>query len=160
VSVGTNLRQRQNLGQARIQGIEGNAGWRIARDWLIAAGYTLAVSRVTAAPGQPQLVGKQLPQDPRHRASFSAALDDPRRFTVQAQVRYVGLQFEDDVNALPMSGALLVDLFGSWHVTRYLELFVAVDNLFDKAYLVGRSGIDTVGPPRFVHGGLRLRTAQ
>ncbi len=157
VTVGTNLRQRQNLGQARIQGIEADAGWRIARSWLIAAGYTLADSRVTKAPGQPQLVGKQLPQDPRHRASFSASFDDPRRFTAEAQVRYIGSQFEDDVNTLPMSGVVLVDLFASWHLMPYLDLFVAVDNLFDKSYLVGRSGVDTVGQPRFFHGGLRLR---
>ena len=150
VTVGTNLRERQNLGQARIQGIEADAGWRIARNWLVAAGYTLADSRVTA--------GKQLPQDPKHRASFSASFDDPRRFTAQAQVRYIGLQFEDDVNTLPMGAAVLVDLFASWHVTPYLDLFVAIDNLFNEAYLVGRSGVDTVGQPRFVHGGFRLRT--
>src|SRR5467141_3591146 len=81
VTVGTNLRQRQNLGQARIQGIEADAGWRFARNWLVTAAYTLAKSRVTDAPGQPQLVGKQLPQDPKHRTSFSLSFDDPRSFT-------------------------------------------------------------------------------
>jgi len=157
VTVGPNLRQRQNLGQARIQGIEADASWRIARNWLITAAYTFVSSRVTDAPGQPQLVGKQLPQDPRHRTTFSIAFDDPRRFTAEALVHHVSSQFEDDVNNLPMSPVVLVDLFVSWHATPYVDVFAAVDNLFDRVYLVGRSGVDTVGQPRFIHGGIRLR---
>ena len=160
VTVGTNLRQRQNLGQARIQGIEADAGWRFARNWLVTAAYTLAQSRVTDAPGQPQLVGKQLPQDPKHRTSFSLSFDDPRSLTAEAVVHHVSAQFEDDVNTLPMSNVILVDLFVAWHATPYVDLFAAVDNLFDRAYLVGRSGVDTIGQPRFIHGGIRLRVGR
>ncbi|HEY6908945.1 MAG TPA: TonB-dependent receptor [Myxococcales bacterium] len=158
VTIGTNLRQRQNLGEARIQGIEAEVGWRFLRNWLASGAYTWARNRVTDAPGQPQLVGKQLPQDPEHRATFSLSFDDARSFSAQAQLRYVGAQFEDDVNKLPMSSVFLFDLFASWHATRFMDLFVAAENVFDKSYLVGRSGVDTVGQPRSVHGGFRLRT--
>jgi outer membrane receptor protein involved in Fe transport len=157
VTVGPNLRQRQNLGQARIQGIETDAGWRIARNWLVTAAYTFVSTRISEAPGQPQLIGKQLPQDPKHRTTFSVAFDDPRRFTAQALVHHVSAQFEDDLNTLSMSPVVLVDLFFSWHATPYVDLFAAVDNLFDRVYLVGRSGVDTVGQPRFIHGGIRLQ---
>ena len=149
-------RQRQNLGSARIRGVEAEAGWRFARHWLATAAYTLVDSRVVDAPGQPQLVGKQLPQDPRHRASASLAYDAPRLLTGDVHVRYVGSQFEDDLNTLKMGEALIVDLFAAWHLTRHVDLFAAVDNLFDKTYLVGRAGVDTVGEPRFIHGGFRL----
>jgi len=66
------------------------------------------------------------------------------------------MQYENDVNTLPMGDALLADLRASWHVSQRLELYVAVENVFDTVYLVGRSGVDTVGQPRFVHGGLRM----
>ncbi len=157
VTVGTNQRQRQNLGKARIRGVEAAAGWTFARRWSIAAAYTHADNGVTDAPGQPQLVGKRLPQDPVHMASMSLGFADPRLLTARAQARYLGRQYEDDLNTLPMGDAFLVDLFAGWHVSRRFQLYLAVENLFDRTYLVGRSGVDTVGQPRFVHGGVRFR---
>jgi iron complex outermembrane recepter protein len=38
-----------------------------------------------------------------------------------------------------------------------LELYLAVENLLDQEYLVGRAGVDTLGQPLFVRGGLRVR---
>jgi outer membrane receptor protein involved in Fe transport len=160
VTIGTNLQQRQNLGQARIRGIEAEVGWRFARTWLGTAAYTLAESRVTDAPGQPQLVGRQLPQDPKHRASASLAFDDPRLLSATAQVRYLGRQYEDDQNTRPMDGALIVDLSASRRLASGVDLILAVENLFDKTYLVGRAGVDTVGQPRFIHGGVRFRLGE
>jgi outer membrane receptor protein involved in Fe transport len=160
VTTGTNLRQRQNLGRARIRGVEADAGWRFARGWTANAAWTFVDPTITSAPGQPQLVGKQLPQDPRHRASLSLAFDDPSLVTANAQLRYLGSRSEDDLNALPMGGVLLLDIFASWHATRNLDVFLAVQNLLDERYLVGRAGVDTVGQPRFLHGGLRIRSGE
>jgi outer membrane receptor protein involved in Fe transport len=158
VTTGTNTRQRQNLGTARIQGLEAEGVWRFARRWSVDVAYTLAATEVTDAPGQPQLVGKQLPQAPKHVATFSLAYDDPRLVTANAQLRYLGQQYENDINTQPLGEALLVDLFAAWHATRRFDVFLAVENLLDKTYYVGRAGLDTVGQPRFVHGGLRLQT--
>ena len=151
------LRQRQNLGQARIRGIEAEVGWRIARAWLATAAYTFVDSEVTEAPGQPQLLGKDLPQDPRHRASASLAFDDPRLLAAVVQVRVLGRQYEDDLNTLPMDGVALVDLSVSRRIGESVQVVLAVENLLDAEYLVGRAGVDTVGQPRFVHGGVRVR---
>lgn len=156
VSTGVNARQRQNLGQARIQGIEFEGIWPFALHWNLGASYTLAATKVTEAPGQPQLLGKELPQAPRDLGSFSLSYDDPERLTASVQVRYIGSQFENDVNTLPMAAVTLTDVYTDWHVSRHLDLYLAVENLFDETYLVGRSGVDTVGQPRFVHGGFRL----
>jgi iron complex outermembrane receptor protein len=157
VTLGPNLRQRQNLGRARIRGVEADVAWRLGRPWIATASYTLVDSRNTRAPGQPDLVGKELAQDPRHRVSASLAFDDPRVVTAAAQVRYVGRQFEDDQNTLPMAGVFLVDLSVSRRLSQSVELVLAVENLLDAQYLVGRAGVDTIGQPRFVHGGVRLR---
>ncbi len=156
VTIGTNRRQRQNLGQARIRGIEAEADWRFARVWLATAAYTYVDSKVTQAPGQPQLVGKELPLDPKQRASVSLAFDDPRLLSAVVQVRYVGQQYEDDLNTLPMGDFVLVDLSVSPRVTANVDVVLAVENLFNKEYLVGRAGVDTVGQPRYIHGGVRV----
>ena len=149
-------RERQNLGEARIRGLEADARYHFQTWWVAKAAYTFVDSRVTDAPGQPQLVGKQLPQDPRHRASFSVAFDDPRFLTVNTQLRYIGPQYEDDLNTLEMAGVPLFDVFVSWHVRRFLDTFAAIENVFNTTYLVGRAGVDTIGQPRFVHFGLRF----
>jgi len=158
VTLEPNRRRRENLGSARIRGIEAEVGWRLAGRWFATAAYTLADSEVTSAPGQPQLVGKDLLQDPRHRASASLAFQDPRLLSAAVQLRYVGRQYEDDVNALPMKAVALVDVSASRRIGRSLALVLAVENLLDEEYLVGRAGgVDTIGQPRFVHAGLHLR---
>jgi outer membrane receptor protein involved in Fe transport len=154
---GATRRQRQNLGTARIRGLQADAAWRFAPRWSAAAAYTLAEARVVDAPGQPQLVGKQLPQAPQHLATFSLGFDDARSAGASAQLRYLGRQYENDVNTLPMGEALVLDASAVWHATRRVDLYVAVENVLDETYLVGRAGVDTVGQPRFVHGGVRIR---
>jgi iron complex outermembrane recepter protein len=159
IGSGTNLRQRMNLGAARIRGVETSASWTFLRRWSLGAAYTYAENEITDAPGQPQLVGKRLPQDPLHVASVSLAYADPRWASALAQVRYLGRQYEDDVNTQPMGEAWLVDVFAAWHASPRFDVFLAVENLLDRTYLVGRAGgLDTVGQPRFVHGGVRFRT--
>ncbi|HEU4386015.1 MAG TPA: TonB-dependent receptor [Anaeromyxobacteraceae bacterium] len=149
-------RQKQNLGQARIRGVEAKAAWRFASSWSLGAAWLFVDSRVTDAPGNPQLVGKELPQDPRNRGNLTLAFDDPRLLTVSAQATYTGKQYEDDLNTLPMWEVVLVDLYAAWHATRFLDVYAAVQNVFDVTYLVGRAGVDTVGQPRFIHGGVRV----
>ena len=158
VTIGTNLRQKQNLGRARIRGVEASADWRFAPHWLASAAWTFIDAVVTAAPGNLQLVGKRLAEDPAYRATASLAYDDPQRFTASVQVRGLGQQYEDDLNNLPLHPVVLVDLFAAWHASRTLDLFLGASNLLDRSYLVGRSGgLDTVGQPLFVHGGLRYQ---
>ena len=107
--------------------------------------------------GQQSLVGNQLAQAPKHLATAALSFDDPRLLAASAQLRYLGDQYEDDQNQRPLGDALLVDLFAAWHATRRLDVFLAVENLLDKTYYVGRAGLDTIGQPRFVHGGIRIQ---
>ncbi len=149
-------RRRQNAGQARIRGIEADASWHFARAWVASAGYTFVDSALTRSPDNPQLVGKQLAQDPAHRATLSLTFEDPRVVTATLQTRFVGPQFEDDLNQLPMAGFFIVDLFASRRLFGELEVYAAVENLFNREYLVGRAGVDMVGQPLTLRAGLRL----
>ncbi|HVN41999.1 MAG TPA: TonB-dependent receptor, partial [Steroidobacteraceae bacterium] len=157
VSTGPNTAQRRNLGHARIQGLEFEARWALAPNWSMEAAGTLAPTEVTEAPGEPQLLGKQLPQSPREVGRVSLSYDRPGRMNADLAVRYIGRQYENDINTLPIGSVVLTDLHAGWHLTSHLDLYVAVENLFNEAYLVGRAGVDTIGQPRFVHGGFRLR---
>jgi outer membrane receptor protein involved in Fe transport len=153
-------RQRQNLGRARIRGIELDAAWRFARAWSATLAYTYVDSSVTQAGDNPQLIGKQLPQDPAHRAGAGFTFDQPELLTVTLQARFVGPQFEDDLNQLPMGGFFIVDVAASRRLFSELAIFVAVENLLDRRYVVGRAGLDTLGQPFTVRAGLRLRAGR
>ncbi len=147
-------RQRRNLGAARVAGLELDASWRPAAAWFVSVAHTFIDADVIAAPGRPELVGKRLPQDPRHRTTAAIAFDDPRLATLTAQVRHLGPQFEDDLNTLPIGAVVLVDARAARRLGRGFELFVSAQNLLDRRYVVGRAGIDTVGAPRTLEVGL------
>lgn len=150
-------RQRQNLGGARIPGVDVEAEWRPYRPLSLIAGYEYVSPTVSSNPSAPELVGKELPQDPRHRAVFQLGYEDARYLTATAQLRWVGPQFEDDLNTLPMPGYVLADLYLSRDLAYGLSVYGAIENLFDREYLVGRAGVDTVGAPRTFRLGLRFK---
>jgi outer membrane cobalamin receptor len=155
---GTTCRQRQNLELARIQGFESELELRLARDWRLLASYLFTDARVVDAPSQPALEGKRLAQVPEHNVSLGVQYRNPALLSVSASARYVGEQYEDDLNTLPLGGYITVDLFASRAVTKWLEVFAAVENLFDTTYATGRTseGVISIGAPRIVRGGLRL----
>lgn len=155
---GTTCRQRQNLELARVQGVETELELRLGRDWRLLASYLFSDARVVDAPSQPALEGKRLAQVPEHNATLAVQYRNPAILNVTATARYIGSQYEDDLNTLPLGSYVVFDLFVSRAVTRWLEIYAAVENLFDTTYSVGRTseGVVSIGAPRIVRGGLRL----
>jgi len=51
-----------------------------------------------------------------------------------------------------------MDLFLARALAKWAEVFVGVENLFDRTYSSGRTseGVVSIGAPRLVHGGVRL----
>jgi iron complex outermembrane recepter protein len=150
-------RRRENLGRAVVRGIEAEAGFRPIPPLLAAAAWTYADARVDAAPGRPELVGRALPHDPAHRVTARIAYDRPRPLSAMLEVRWLSRAYEDDLNAQPLPAFAVVDATLARPLGPNLEIFAAVENLFDRQYLVGRAGVDTIGAPRVIRAGLRMR---
>jgi outer membrane receptor protein involved in Fe transport len=150
-------RQRQNLGTSRVFGADLDLAWRPGASWTVRVGHLFSDARVTAAPAQPGLVGKRLAQDPRHRTTAQVTYDRERFATISAQARYLGRQFEDDLNTLPIGAVVLVDARAERGLGHGFSVFVSGQNLFDRRYLVGRAGIDTEGAPRTFELGVAYR---
>jgi outer membrane receptor protein involved in Fe transport len=153
-------RQRQNLGSALVAGVELAARWTPARRWRLEAAYTFVDATVRTAPAQPQLVGKRLAQDPRHRIAASVTFTERRWFEATAELRYTGFAYDDDLNKFGLPGYAVVNVRVARRIAPHLDAFVAVENLLNQSYLVGRSGVDTVGEPIFAYGGIRYRAAR
>lgn len=148
-------RQRQNLGAARILGLESGVDVRALRRLFVSLAYTLVDARVTA--GDPALVGKQLAQDPAHRFTAGVSFVEPKWFTLMVQVRVLSAAYEDDRNTLELPPSVMIDAALSRQLGKGIELFVASQNLLGSTAVVGRAGIDTVAPPFSLRAGLRLR---
>lgn len=135
------LRQRDNLGAVRVAGGEAEVvtSWK---RWTVRAAYLYSDSEV-------EDTGLVLPQAPRSSASLRVEYNSP--FTVVLQSRYMGSQFEDDSNELPLAAATLFDLYVEHPLAREFTVSLAVENIFDETVEVGRLPELRVGPPRLVH---------
>jgi outer membrane receptor protein involved in Fe transport len=155
----TTCRQRANVDRTRVRGVEAEVEVRPSRTVRLLASHLWSDAEVVDAPGQPALEGKRLAQVPEHVTTLGATWSDPRWLTLAASVRLVGAQFEDDLNVLPLGRYTIVDVQVSRALARWVTAFVAVENLLDETYAVARTseGVVSIGTPRLVHGGLRLK---
>jgi iron complex outermembrane receptor protein len=155
---GTTCRQRQNVELTRIRGFETEIEARPFPGWRVVLGHVYTDARVVEARRQPALGGKRLAQVPSNVVTLGVRWDNPAWVNVAANVRYVGRQYEDDLNTLPLNPFTVVDLQLSRPITKWGEVFLAFENILGETYAVQRTtdGIVTVGNPRLVRGGARL----
>ena len=159
-----NTLQRQNLGRTRIWGWQNDVEYRFAKSWRVAAGYLFNQAKVREFAVNPALVGKFLPQVPKHRGSVQVAYTNPSVATIALGIQMLGRQFDDDLNTrvVPgerepgLPGYTVVDFTASRQVVHNVEVFFGVQNLFDKEFIVGTLPT-TVGAPRLVNAGVRVR---
>jgi outer membrane receptor protein involved in Fe transport len=166
VTIATNRQQRQNLGRTRVTGIQTDVEYRLRETWRVTGGYLYNEATVREFAANPQLLGKFLPQVPRHRGSFQVAYSSPKYASVALGVQFIGRQFDEDQNtrAVPgetepgLPGYGIVDLLLSRPVARTLDLFFGIQNLANREYFVGTLPT-TIGSPRLINGGVRVRFA-
>ncbi|MFN3919945.1 MAG: TonB-dependent receptor family protein [Methylohalobius sp.] len=119
--------------------------------------------------------GNRSPYAPEHLITATVGYSHPMGFDVHLETVFVADQFSDFANLKkgadhpdgPTSPAALsgqfgkiddytiVNLAGTYRVTKGLDLFVAVKNLFDNDYIVDRTRGILPGAPRLVQAGLR-----
>ena len=175
VTLSASLAQKQNLGATRIWGMQTDAEYRFASAWRVAGAYMYDQAKVTdGGAANPALVGKFLPQVPEHRGSAQVSYANAKYVNVAVGLQFVGRQFDDDLNvrAIPpatlteagydatvepgLPGYRMVDLTVSRAITRNVEAFFGVQNVFDRVTFV-QTAPSTTGVPRLVNGGVRLR---
>lgn len=159
------LRQKENLGRIRSRGVELDGVVRVSRAIQISAGYEFTAADVvnyTVRPGQISLLGKQVAQVPRNVFTWEARYWNPSRIMLSVQGRFVGNQFDDDLNQYPLGRYYTMDLQIARNLTRNLEIFAAAENITDERYNVDNTPTSTggslfnIGPPILYRAGLRL----
>ncbi|HEY0377405.1 MAG TPA: TonB-dependent receptor [Pyrinomonadaceae bacterium] len=149
-------RQRQNLGRTRSRGLELEWDARLTNTFTVSGGYLFADATVVSFPANTALEGLLIPQVPRHQLTFQARYANPSILTAALQGRASGAQFDDDQNRFRLAPYFTLDAFASRRLTRTLEGFVALENIFDRRYTTGLTPIRTIGPPTLARFGFRL----
>jgi len=147
-------RQRQNAGLIRSRGVDLVADGRIAAlHWM--AGYEFADSTILSFQTQPNLVGKQTSQVPRHSWSLATSYLRPT-WDVTVEARGAGRQFDDDLNQFGLGQFAVLNLAGSKQIYKGLSLFAAIENALDEEYATAKTPVTSLGPPIAVRAGIRL----
>jgi outer membrane receptor protein involved in Fe transport len=149
-------RERQNTDEVGSSGFEVEGDVRPHPRVTLSLFGAFTSAHFNDTPAQPAIEGNRVPQVPRYHIGAGVIAESPRVGTLSAQARFVGAQFEDDLNELTLEDYIVVDASATRQVTKTLHVFAGVENLFDVEYDVGRTPVRTIGWPRTVRIGLRL----
>ncbi len=156
---GGSCRQRRNLDEARIRGVEFQSVLPVGEKWSFTGRYLYSGSRITESADDPALESNRLAQTPKHTATATLLWQTARRVRNTFQLRYSSAQFENDLNSLELDAYLVFDWSVVVAIRDDFDLFVSVENVTDTEFETGRAsnGLVTIGAPRLISGGIRWR---
>ncbi len=147
---GSAILKRQNLGRARSKGIEGEVALRPVEHLGFVASYNYDDARVVST-------GKFLNRVPLQRGSLRATYDDPRIADLNIVYRYEGSNHA--LGGARLEPFSVVDVDVRREILAGADIFVAVENIFDREYAVSFSGpLELIGLPRTIRGGVSVHS--
>ena len=153
--------QRENAGDIKALGLEGDASWHATDDLSLRAAFSLTDARVTenssAIPaGMPSLTGNRPAQAPPVTITAGATWTPLTKLKLDANLHWESARFEDDQNTMRLGSAFVLDLRASYLLTETLSAFVGVDNATnaDIATAQAADGTISYGEPKMWEVGL------
>jgi outer membrane receptor protein involved in Fe transport len=146
------IKQRANADTVHASGLELEASMRFSSSLSATFGGGFVGSTFQ---GDTTLNGNEVPQVPDYNIGLGVRYT-PSAWSTSAQLRITGPQFEDDQNIYTLRQATVLDVFAGRTFARGVTVFVAVENLFDATYDVGRTPVLTTGLPRAGRVGVRV----
>ncbi len=154
--------QRQNLEAIKSRGIEIDAEFdlgELADGLTVRAAYSYVDAKVDGTGAAAAIDGLRPAQVPRHNASGSIRWEGDNGTGASVSARYIGQQFEDDVNILSLADAFTIDGRMALAVNDRLLVETRVENLLDARVeaAISRNGIIERAFPRTFWVGLRVK---
>ncbi len=155
--VAGDFRQRRNLDEVRVRGIEASAAARRGA-WSLGLGASLTDAEVEADGPAAALDGLRPAQTPELVLTGSLGWDQDGR-ALSLLVRHAGGQYEDDLNRQELPAATTLDAFAAWPLGDRLVLVARAQNLLDETVVAGLGDDGSVerATPRTVWLWLRIR---
>lgn len=133
-----------NIAKAEIKGVEIGAGFKILDSINIKCGYT-------HLDAKDSVTGERLSRRPENKLGMSAGFN-MKDLTLNIDYIFVGDRYDSSVKR-DLPDYSLVNLSGSYSMTKGMAIFARFENLFDKKYEEAGS----YGTPGFsAFGGIRM----
>lgn len=136
----------QNIGRARAKGAELELRVSPAKAITLRTNYTYTSARNEEND-------QELPRRPRQKAGAGLSITPIPSLKTQLDLLYVGKRFNDSANTQPVDAYTLIHLAGSFDLTKTVQIFARVENLFDREY-EEVLGYGTAG--RSAYGGVKM----
>lgn len=156
VTLGTNLRQRQNVDAIRAKGVEFTANADVGKlSFYTSVSYT--DSKVKGSGIAAGLNGMRPSQTPKWAAVGTISYRPLEDWLISASLRHAGKQFEDDLQVNAMKSATTLDAFAQLPIIPEVSFILRGENLFNATIITRNQGgsID-LGTPRTVWAGIRF----
>lgn len=156
VTIGNNLRRRDNVDAIIAKGVEltGEAQFGAIN---LSGSYAFSDSKVRASGVASALNGLSPAQSPRHAANATVRWTPSAGAVLSATARYVGAQFEDDLQANILPSAMTVDSFAQIPLTKQIALTGRVENILNEEVVTRKVGTSIdLGTPRIFWIGLKF----
>lgn len=139
-----------NVGEARAQGIEVEAGAQLSRGFKIGGQYSFIDSenRTDGSPNE----GNRLARRPRHAATLFADWQSAAGLTLGADLRFVGGSYDDPGNIVRLDSYGVLDLRAEYALSGKVTAFGRIENVWDEDYATA-AGYASAG--RGVFAGVR-----
>jgi outer membrane receptor protein involved in Fe transport len=156
VTLGPNLRERQNVDAIRSRGIEAAAKAKFG--WFEWDGSLVIVDAKMQGSGAALgLDGKRPAQVPKFAASSTITWRPAEGWMLAASVRHTGAQFEDDLQTDSLPAATTLDAWATVPLGRDVSIFLRGENLTRETIITrNQAGSIDLGSPRTLWAGLRV----
>jgi outer membrane cobalamin receptor len=138
-------RQRRNAAAAESYGVEATLRQALGKAWRGELAYLFADSQFSS--------GLRIPQVAKHQGSATVSWSRGSTF-LSGGLRAYSLQFEDDLNSLPLAGYSTVQFAARHRIVKRLSARFEMENALGHQYLSGRTPAPQIGAPRLFRAGL------
>jgi outer membrane receptor protein involved in Fe transport len=158
VPAGGSCRQRRNLDDARVAGVEASLVVAVGGGLRTTLRYLWSDSEITGASESPELQGNRLAQVPAHQVVARLDWAAPWRVDAWVEAAWMDEQYEDDRNTRRLDDFFVVDVGLARPLWHGAEIFVHGRNVLGERAEVGVSGDGLVsrGPGATVTAGVRV----
>lgn len=154
ITISPTLRRRGNVNAIEAKGVEATLTWHTGAV-MLSGSYALSDSKVRA-PGK-AFDGLAPAQSPRHSASATIGWSPKAGPMLSLTARYVGAQYEDDLQTNVLPAATTFDAVARFPIRRGVALIARAENLSDaKVETRDQAGSIDLGTPRTLWIGVRF----
>jgi vitamin B12 transporter len=148
--------RRENAGDVKALGLEGDAAWRWTDALSLRAAFSITDARVHPDAANIQIAGNRPAQAPPVTITSGVTWLPLTRLKLDADLHWESARFEDDQNTMRLGSAFVLDLKGTYRVAGPLSAFVSVENATNANIATAQAADGTIsyGQPRVYEAGL------